>query len=166
VLAHNLHELRAKRAAGETGFTLVELLVVVVIIVALAAIAVPIFLNQKGKADEARLSSDATSAGKVLAGALSQGSAPEVTCGSAAANTTGGTAGPCTLTFTDSFGEESQSMTTESSLKVVGWDATDGEWDSAIACVQVSTTATDADQNATNTFHYKIQGGSNSGKCA
>lgn len=166
MLAHKLQEMRARRTAGETGFTLVELLVVVVIIVALAAIAVPIFLNQKGKADEARLSSDATSAGKVLAVAVSQGVAPSVKCGSSAVNTTGGTAGPCTLTFTDTFGEQSQSMTTEASLKVLGWDATDSEWVAATACVQVSTTAVEADQNGTNTFHYKIQGGSNPGKCA
>lgn len=53
------------------GFTLVELLVVVVIIVALAAIAVPIFIGQKEKADEAAVKSDITSAGKMFVTAAS-----------------------------------------------------------------------------------------------
>ena len=73
MLAQKLQDLRARRAAGETGFTLVELLVVVVIIVALAAIAVPIFLNQKDKADESAIKSSLASAAKFVSAGVAQG---------------------------------------------------------------------------------------------
>jgi type IV pilus assembly protein PilA len=63
--------LRKGNTGGASGFTLVELLVVVVIIVALAAIAVPIFIGQKAKADEAAVKSDLTAAGKMLVTAAS-----------------------------------------------------------------------------------------------
>jgi len=62
-----LARMRKSTDENDQGFTLIELLVVMIIIGILAAIAIPVFLNQRKKANDTAATSDVSTLGKEVA---------------------------------------------------------------------------------------------------
>ena len=62
-----LARIRKSMEEKDQGFTLIELLVVIIIIGILAAIAIPVFLNQRKKANDTAGKADVSTLGKEIA---------------------------------------------------------------------------------------------------
>jgi type IV pilus assembly protein PilA len=84
-----LARIRKAQEEREGGFTLIELLVVMIIIGILAAIAIPVFLNQRKKAQDSAAKADVSTLGKEVATYYVDGTGSTLTGAMAITNPSG-----------------------------------------------------------------------------
>jgi type IV pilus assembly protein PilA len=141
---------QSARTDDDKGFTLIELLVVMIIIGILAAIALPVFLNQRQKAQDAATKADVSTLGKEIATYFVDNSAAP-----AAANQVAISGGNYT------FNGGTVGRVSEASITVVnqGFNATTPTTDWCIALINSAG-------SGTKVWKYTGRGGLQSGAAA